>query len=218
MPRSVDISALRNEYTLKSLTRADLKNSPIDQFRLWFDQAVQTEIHEPNATILSTVDSQGHPDSRTVLLKAFDHHGFVFYTNYESKKAQQMENNPWVSLCFPWFELERQVVILGRVEKVSAAQSLKYFVSRPFGSRLGAWVSQQSKVISSRSILEAKLKEMERKFANGEVPLPSFWGGYCVKPNSIEFWQGGAKRLHDRFRYLRIEQDEDRWQIDRLSP
>ena len=218
MPRSVDISALRNEYTLKSLTRADLKNSPIDQFRLWFDQAVQTEIHEPNATILSTVDSQGHPDSRTVLLKAFDHHGFVFYTNYESKKAQQMGNNPWVSLCFPWFELERQVVILGRVEKVSAAQSLKYFVSRPFGSRLGAWVSQQSKVISSRSILEAKLKEVERKFANGEVPLPSFWGGYCVKPNSIEFWQGGAKRLHDRFRYLRIEQDEDRWQIDRLSP
>ena len=218
MPRSVDISALRNEYTLKSLSRADLKSSPIDQFRLWFDQAVQTEIHEPNAMILSTVDSQCHPDSRTVLLKAFDHHGFVFYTNYESKKAQQMQNNPWVSLCFPWFELERQVVILGRVEKVSAAQSLRYFMSRPFGNRLGAWVSQQSKVISSRSILEAKLKEMERKFSNGEVPLPSFWGGYCVKPNSIEFWQGGAKRLHDRFRYLRIEQNEDRWQIDRLSP
>jgi pyridoxamine 5'-phosphate oxidase len=218
MPRSVDISALRNEYTQKSLSRADLKINPVDQFRLWFDQAVQTEICEPNAMILSTVDAQGHPDSRTVLLKAFDNHGFVFYTNYESRKAAQMQNNPWVSLCFPWYELERQVVIQGRVEKVSAAQSLKYFVSRPFGSRLGSWVSQQSKVISSRSILEAKFQEMERKFANGEVPLPSFWGGYCVNPHSIEFWQGGLKRLHDRFRYLRIEQNEDRWQIDRLSP
>lgn len=168
--------------------------------------------------ILSTVDRNCRPDSRTVLLKAFDHGGFVFYTNYESKKAVQMESNPWVSLCFPWYELERQIVIQGRVEKVSIKQSLKYFLSRPMGSQLGAWVSQQSQVISSRSILEAKLKEMEKKFSKGEIPLPSFWGGYCVKPNTVEFWQGGTKRLHDRFRYLRIEENEDRWQIDRLSP
>jgi len=218
MPRNFDISALRNEYTQKCLKREDLNLNPVEQFRLWFDQAVQTEIREPNAMILATVDSRGKPDSRTVLLKAYDEQGFVFYTNYESKKAVQMQNNPWVSLCFPWYELERQVVINGRVEKVSAAQSLKYFLSRPFGSRLGAWVSHQSKVISSRSLLEAKLKEMERKFADGDVPLPSFWGGYRVKPYSIEFWQGGSKRLHDRFRYLRIEENEERWQIDRLSP
>jgi len=218
MPRNFDLSALRNEYTQKSLKREDLKPNPIDQFRFWFDQAVQTEIREPNAMILGTVDRLGRPDSRTVLLKAFDEQGFVFYTNYESKKSAQIENNPWVTLCFPWFELERQVIINGRVEKVSAAQSLKYFLSRPIGSRLGAWVSQQSKVISSRALLESKLKEMERKFADGNIPLPSFWGGYCVKPSTLEFWQGGAKRLHDRFRYLRIEENEDRWQIDRLSP
>ncbi len=218
MPRKFDISALRNEYSQKSLTRKDLKAGPVDQFRLWFDQAVQTEISEPNAMILATTDRQGRPDSRTVLLKAFDGQGFVFYTNYESKKAAQMENNPWVSLCFPWYELERQVKINGRAEKVSAAQSLKYFLSRPIGSRLGAWVSQQSKVISSRSLLEGKLQEMERKFADGNIPLPSFWGGYRVKPESMEFWQGGEKRLHDRFRYTRIEESEESWQIDRLSP
>jgi pyridoxamine 5'-phosphate oxidase len=218
MPRTIDIAALRQEYSQKGFTRQDLKLDPIDQFRLWFDQAVQTEIREPNAMILSTADRQNRPDSRTVLLKAFDSQGFVFFTNYESKKATQLLSNPWVSLCFPWYELERQVVIQGKAEKVSTAQSLKYFLSRPFGSRLGAWVSQQSTVVSSRTILEAKLKEMERKFANGEVPLPSFWGGYCVRPTMVEFWQGGAKRLHDRFRYLRIEESEDRWQIDRLSP
>lgn len=218
MPRKIELSDLRNEYAQKTLSRDNLKINPIDQFRLWFDQAVQTEVREPNAMILSTVDRNCRPDSRTVLLKAFDHGGFVFYTNYESKKAVQMESNPWVSLCFPWYELERQIVIQGRVEKVSIKQSLKYFLSRPMGSQLGAWVSQQSQVISSRSILEAKLKEMEKKFSKGEIPLPSFWGGYCVKPNTVEFWQGGTKRLHDRFRYLRIEENEDRWQIDRLSP
>jgi pyridoxamine 5'-phosphate oxidase len=218
MPKPIDIAALRQEYSQKGISREDLKNDPFDQFRLWFDQAVQTNIREPNAMILSTVDARHRPDSRTVLLKAYDSLGFVFYTNYESKKAVQIEGNPWVSLCFPWYELERQVVIQGRAQKVSTAQSLKYFMSRPIGSRLGAWVSQQSKVVSSRSILEAKLKEMERKFANGEIPLPSFWGGYCVIPSSFEFWQGGAKRLHDRFRYLRIEDQEHRWQIDRLAP
>ncbi len=218
MPRPVDIAALRNEYTKNSLKREDLKADPIEQFRFWFDQAVQTKIREPNAFILSTVDRQCKPDSRTVLLKAFDLQGFVFYTNYESKKAIQIENNPWVSLCFPWYDLERQVIVYGRTEKVSQAQSLKYFMSRPFGSKIGAWVSQQSKVISSKGLLEAKWKEIENKFKNGDVPLPSFWGGYCVKPSSIEFWQGGKNRLHDRFRYLRIEDNEERWQIDRLSP
>lgn len=218
MPRNPDISALRNEYTRQSLKREDLHPDPIEQFRLWFDQALQTEVCEPNAMTLATVDRNGHPDSRTVLLKAYDAAGFVFFTNYDSKKALHIQHNPWVSLCFPWYELERQVIINGQAQKVSTTQSLKYFLSRPVGSRLGAWVSHQSQVISSRALLENKLKEMERKFADGNIPLPSFWGGYVVKPTSIEFWQGGAKRLHDRFRYLRIEEGESRWQIDRLSP
>jgi len=214
----MNIRDLRNEYCQQVLKRDELHSDPIELFRLWFNQAVQVEITEPNAMILATIDSMCKPDTRTVLLKAFDSDGFVFYTNYESKKAVQMDNNPWVSVTFPWYALERQVIINGKISKVSTAESLKYFLSRPRGSQMGAWVSQQSQVISSRSVLEAKLREIQTKFAKGEIPLPAHWGGYRIKPQQIEFWQGGTNRLHDRFRYLRIIEDEDRWQIDRISP
>ncbi len=218
MASVIDIRDLRNEYCQQVLKREDLHTDPVEQFRLWFNQATQVELVEPNAMILATIDSMCKPDTRTVLLKAFDTDGFVFYTNYESKKAIQMEANPWVSVTFPWYPLERQVIINGRVSKISTAESLKYYLSRPRGSQLGAWVSQQSQVISSRKILESKLKEMQAKFAKGDIPLPSFWGGYRIRPHQVEFWQGGTNRLHDRFRYLRIIEDENRWQIDRLSP
>jgi pyridoxamine 5'-phosphate oxidase len=175
---------------------------------------VAAELVEPNAMVLSTTD--GHrPSSRSVLLKAYDEKGFVFFTNYESRKAQDIAADPNVSLLFPWYPLERQVGILGRAERISAAESLAYFTSRPHGSRLGAWVSQQSAVINSRKFLEMKWDEMKRKFTDGEIPLPSFWGGIRVVPTEIEFWQGRENRLHDRFRYTR---SGDGWGIERLSP
>ena len=214
-----DIAALRRNYQQSSLRRADLDPDPVKQFRCWFEQAIATELQEPNAMVLGTSD--GHRlSSRTVLLKAFDQRGFVFFTNYASRKAQEISSHPHVSLLFPWYELERQVMILGPAERISTAESLAYFSSRPFESRVGAWVSQQSGVISSRSILEMKWQEIKRRFANGEVPLPEAWGGYRVVPLEFEFWQGREKRLHDRFRYQRKQQAEQRqnWCIERLAP
>jgi pyridoxamine 5'-phosphate oxidase len=164
---------------------------------------------------LATADAAGRPLLRTVLLKYFDASGFVFFTNYESRKARQIGENPHVSLLFPWIVLERQVIVQGRAEKISAAESLKYFTSRPRESQLGAWVSSQSSVISSRKLLLQKLAEIRDKFSHGEIPLPSFWGGFRVVPESIEFWQGGSARLHDRFQY---DRDGDGWSIARLSP
>jgi pyridoxamine 5'-phosphate oxidase len=164
---------------------------------------------------LATVDETGMPYQRTVLLKYYDTHGFVFFTNYSSRKASQMEQDPRVSLLFPWITLERQVIIQGTVEKISTAESLKYFVSRPRESQIGAWVSNQSEVITSRKFLMQKLAEIKEKFSHGEIPLPSFWGGYRVKPETIEFWQGGPARLHDRFLYRR---EDACWEIERLSP
>jgi pyridoxamine 5'-phosphate oxidase len=164
--------------------------------------------------VLSTTDGK-RPSSRTVLLKAYDQRGFVFFTNYESRKAREIAVDTHVSLLFPWYPLERQVGIIGQAERISAAESLAYFASRPHGSRLGAWVSQQSSVITSRKFLEMKWDEMKRKFADGEIPLPSFWGGIRVVPTEIEFWQGRENRLHDRFRYLRAG---DSWTIERLAP
>ena len=169
-----------------------------------------------NAMQLATTSAQNKPSLRTVLLKAFDERGFVFYTNYHSQKAQQMAENPQVAALFFWKELERQVEITGRVEKVSTLESLKYFTSRPRGSQLGAWVSAQSSIISSRRLLEAKLEEMKQKFSSGEIPLPDFWGGFRIIPESVEFWQGRPNRLHDRFEYRR--QGLETWQIERLSP
>ena len=209
-----DVAALRRNYTRDGLRRGELAPDPIGQFRKWFSEATAAELVEPNAMVLSTTDGK-RPSSRTVLLKAYDECGFVFFTNYESRKAREIAMDAHVSLLFPWYPLERQVGIIGRAERISAAESLAYFTSRPHGSRLGAWVSQQSTVINSRKFLEMKWEEMKRKFADGEIPLPSFWGGIRVIPTEIEFWQGRENRLHDRFRYAR---SGAAWAIERLAP
>jgi len=211
----MDLAAFRKEYSDRGLTREELLTDPVAQFSEWFSQATELGLHEPNAMTLATVDASGMPCQRTVLLKYFDEDGFVFFTNYASRKATQMEQNPKVSLLFPWITLERQVIIQGNVEKISTAESLKYFASRPRESQIGAWVSNQSEVITSRKFLMQKLAEIREKFAHGEIPLPSFWGGYRVVPQMIEFWQGGPARLHDRFLYRR---NAATWEIDRLSP
>jgi len=210
-----ELAALRREYQKGGLHRSDLDPDPVAQFRRWFQQAVEAELLEPNAMTLATAGADGRVTARTVLLKAFDARGFVFFTNYGSRKALQIAENPWVSLLFAWLPLERQVEVCGRAVRIGAAESLAYFASRPFGSRLGAWVSQQSRVIPSRKLLEMKFEEMRRKFADGKVPLPDWWGGYRVEPETIEFWQGGEGRLHDRLRYRR---DAEGWGIDRLQP
>lgn len=212
----MDLAALRQEYIRSGLQREDLADNPFNQFDRWMGEAIQGGLLEPNAMILATVDETGRPATRTVLLKQFDERGMVFYTNLESAKARHLATNPHASLLFPWFGLERQVAIGGHVEKVGTTEALKYFMSRPLGSRLGAWSSPQSQIIGSRSILEAKLEEMKRKFLNGEVPLPSFWGGFRVVPETFEFWQGRQNRLHDRFLYRRLP--DGRWSIDRLAP
>ena len=211
----MDLAAFRKEYSDRGLTREELLTDPVAQFSEWFAQATELGLHEPNAMTLATVDASGRPCQRTVLLTYFAGDGFVFFTNYASRKATQMEQNPKVSLLFPWITLERQVIIQGNVEKISTAESLKYFASRPRESQIGAWVSNQSEVITSRKFLMQKLAEIREKFAHGEIPLPSFWGGYRVVPQMIEFWQGGPARLHDRFLYRR---NAATWGIDRLSP
>ena len=209
-----DVAELRRNYTRDGLRRNSLDPDPVGQFRRWFADAVAAELVEPNAMVLSTTDGR-RPSSRTVLLKAYDERGFVFFTNYESRKARDIAAQAEVSLLFPWYPLERQVGLLGKAERISAAESLAYFASRPHGSRLGAWVSQQSTVITSRKLLEMKWEEVKRKFSEGAVPLPSFWGGFRVVPVEFEFWQGRENRLHDRFRYVR---NGDGWTVERLAP
>ena len=209
-----DIAQLRRDYSRDGLRRRDLDADPVAQFRHWFGQAAAADLLEPNAMVLGTSDGQ-RPGCRTVLLKAFDERGFVFFTNYNSRKAKEIALAPQVSLLFPWYALERQVAILGKAERISHAESLAYFVSRPMGSRIGAWVSEQSSVISSRQILESKWEEMKQRFAAGEVPLPAAWGGIRVVPTEFEFWQGRENRLHDRFRY---QAGSDGWTVQRLAP
>ena len=212
----MNIINLRSEYSQCGLTRAELRKSPFEQFEIWFRKAIEDEIPEPNAMSLATVSDNGFPCQRTVLLKCYDKEGFVFFTNYKSKKAEHIERNPNVSLLFLWAILARQVQICGTAAKISTSESLKYFVTRPRGSQLGAWCSHQSSIISSRKLLELKLKEMKEKFFNRQVPLPSFWGGYRVVPVSFEFWQGQPNRLHDRFLYSRNK--DNSWKIERLAP
>ena len=211
----MDLSELRQEYANQDHDISTTAESPFEQFQAWFEQATRAELTEPNAMVLATVNSQAQVSQRTVLLKYFDEQGFVFFTNYGSRKAQQMSGNPAVSVLFPWLQLHRQVEITGVVEKVTTAESMKYFALRPRGSQLGAWVSQQSEVVSSRSVLESKWQELKEKFGHGEIPLPGFWGGYRIKPSRFEFWQGGAQRLHDRIEYL---PSDGGWRRQRLAP
>lgn len=206
---------MRKEYVTKGLHRKDLNENPFKQFEKWFNQAIEAELVEPNAFTLSTVGKDLKPTQRTVLLKMYDEEGFIFFSNYGSKKSKQIDENPYISAHFAWLGLERQVRIEGTIEQIPKNESLKYFLSRPKGSQLGAWVSQQSSVISSRSLLEQKFEEIRQKFSKGEIPFPSFWGGYLIKPTYFEFWQGGKDRLHDRFVY---EKTKDSWDINRLEP
>ncbi|MEN8763117.1 MAG: pyridoxamine 5'-phosphate oxidase [Thiogranum sp.] len=212
----MNTEALRRELMAKGLVRDDLCPDPIKQFEQWYAQTVETDLPEPSAMSLATVDTQGQPWQRIVLLKLFDEKGFVFFTNYSSRKAEQIAVNSKVSLLFPWQALGRQLKVTGTAEKISTAESVKYFATRPRGSQIGAWASRQSQAIKSRAILDAMFDEMKHKFLGGEVPLPSFWGGYRVTPKTIEFWQARDSRLHDRFMY---RQDENaQWFIERLSP
>ena len=212
----MDLTALRQEYANQDLDVATADPNPFSQFQHWFEAASKAELLEPNAMVLATVDRAGCPSQRTVLLKTFDSSGFVFFTNYGSRKAQQIAGNSHVSLLFQWLPLHRQVEIDGKAAKVSAAESLSYFARRPRGSQLGAWISRQSEVVSNRSVLETKWEEMKRQFGEGSIPLPKFWGGFRIEPTRFEFWQGGAKRLHDRIEYLPAENDA--WERHRLSP
>lgn len=212
----MDIKGLRKEYANPVLTREMLDPDPYRQFERWFEQTCAAGLSEPNAMTLATVGADGQPTLRTVLLKLFDHDGFVFYTNYGSRKARQIEENSRVALLFPWVKLARQVAVTGVAEKVSLAESARYFASRPHESQLGAWISQQSAVLSSRQLLMNELEKIKARFKKGEVPLPDFWGGYRVRPASIEFWQGQTSRLHDRFLYTR--QADASWTIERLAP
>jgi len=211
---AVDLTKLRIELRKRGLSRSNLDDDPVKQFSLWFTEAIDSGIVEPSAMSLATTD-ESEIGIRTVLLKYFDDKGFVFYTNYKSKKSRQIETRPEAALLFSWLTLERQIKIVGSVEKVSSLESIKYFASRPKDSQIGAWASKQSTTISSRDILQSQFESMKQKFSSGEVPLPDFWGGYRVIPRTIEFWQGRESRLHDRFVYQR---NKDGWTISRLSP
>lgn len=216
MNKNKSIQDLRQDYSQSELHAADLHKNPMNQFELWWNAAIESEILEPNAMTLATVDKKGNASARIVLLKELRKKGFVFYTNYKSKKAQDISQNKNVALVFLWKELQRQVRIEGVIKKISEADSLKYAQTRPIKSQMGAWVSQQSKVIKGREKLEKKMAHLIEQYGDQEsMPKPPFWGGYMVKPKVVEFWQGRRSRLHDRFRYGKTEGG---WVIDRLSP
>ncbi len=212
----ISVADLRKDYQLQGLRETDVDVSPFKQFQVWFDQALASQLPEPNAMTVATATQSGKPSARIVLLKGFDERGFVFYTNYQSHKGQELADNPQAALVFWWAELERQIRIEGRVEKVSQQESYEYFHSRPFNSRLGAWASEQSQVIESRAVLEQRAQELKTKYENSDVPRPPHWGGFRVIPTRIEFWQGRSSRLHDRLLYRLL--DNGSWLIERLSP
>ena len=211
----MDIADLRREYMYAGLSRDELDEDPVVQFGQWFADARGNGLDNPNALSLATADEQGMPSVRTVLLKAFDRAGFVFYTNYGSRKAREIEANPQAAMLFHWLEFDRQVKIQGPVSRVSAAESMKYFTSRPRGSRIGAWASPQSSVIADRDELDRRVAEVEARFPGDDVPRPDFWGGWLIRPFEWEFWQGRPSRLHDRLRFSGRPGD---WTIERLAP
>ncbi|RFU46414.1 pyridoxamine 5'-phosphate oxidase [Paraburkholderia sp. DHOC27] len=210
------LADLRKNYSLGSLDATDVDRNPFRQFDAWFAQAVEAQLPEPNTMTLATVDSRGRPSARIVLIKGVDERGFMFFTNYESRKGRELAENPFASLLFYWIELERQVRIEGTVVKASAEESDRYFHSRPLGSRIGAWASEQSQVIESRAVLEAREQQISAQYGE-HPPRPPHWGGYRLIPDAIEFWQGRPSRLHDRLLYTRSADSSD-WQIARLSP
>lgn len=210
-----DIQSLRRDYKLRTLSKTEVKTEPLEQFSIWFEEALNSQIPEPNAMILATVSEDCKPSVRTLLLKGFDQRGFIFYTNYKSRKGIELEKNPNASLLFFWPELERQIRIEGTVNKISREESEKYFATRPYKSRIGAWASNQSEVIPNRLTIVKKFLYYLAKFHSKEIPLPEFWGGYVLNPVSYEFWQGRANRLHDRIRYRK---ENGQWIIERLSP
>lgn len=211
-----DSGALRYEHIGEGLRRSDLDPDPIKQFANWFTAAIEAGVRDVNAMSLATAGRDAKPSVRIVLVKAFDQDGFVFFSNYESEKGKQLEANPCAALAFYWFELDRQIRISGKVKKTSRKESQTYFHSRPVGSQLSAWASRQSEAIDARRVLDARMAEMTERFQNKPVPLPPHWGGYRLKPDMMEFWQGRPNRLHDRFRYTR--QADGTWLIDRLAP
>ena len=214
LPR--DPAASRYEHIGKGLRRSDLDPDPIKQFANWFTTAIETGIRDVNAMSLATAGQDAKPSVRIVLLKSFNEDGFVFFTNYESEKGKQLEANPYAALGFYWIELDRQIRISGKVDKTSRKESQTYFHSRPVGSQLSAWASRQSAVLDGRRVLDARMEEMNERFADKRVPLPPHWGGYRLKPDNMEFWQGRSNRLHDRFRYTR--HSDGSWLIERLAP
>ncbi|VUD51982.1 Pyridoxine/pyridoxamine 5'-phosphate oxidase [Thalassocella blandensis] len=224
----LELEEIRREYLLGGLQREGLSGDPITQFELWLEQAIASQIPDPTAMTLATVSADGQPSQRIVLLKHVDARGFVFYTNYESAKAQDIAANSKVSLHFPWHAMERQVKVMGRAEKIPVAESLKYFLTRPRDSQIAAWASSQSRAIDSRKFLMSQFEAIKEKFQDGDVPLPDFWGGFRIEPHVVEFWQGGGKRLHDRFEYRRVDHAQENlshantgdaeWLINRLAP
>lgn len=212
----MEIDQWRREYLRGGLSRENLKESPVGQFSQWLSEAVESGLSDPSAMSLSTVDANGQPSQRIVLLKGFDEGGFVFYTNLRSHKARDIAGNSQVCLLFPWQSLERQVIVYGRAGELSRDEALAYFHRRPRDSQLAAWASHQSEVVDSREQLDRRFGEVKARFGDGEIPLPDFWGGYRVVPQEVEFWQGGSRRLHDRLIYRR--DDEGDWKAVRLSP
>jgi pyridoxamine 5'-phosphate oxidase len=213
----MNVSDVRREYERAGLSEGELAADPVEQFRLWLDQAMAADPQEFTAMTLATADREGRPSARVVLLKGVDERGFVFYTNYESRKGRELQENPRAALVFYWGALDRQVRVEGTVERTSREESEAYFRSRPLGSRLGAWASPQSRPLSGREEIERRVEEAGRRFPEGEVPLPEDWGGFRVRPEEIEFWQGRRSRLHDRLRYVRSSSG-DGWRVERLAP
>ncbi|MER7051800.1 MULTISPECIES: pyridoxamine 5'-phosphate oxidase [unclassified Streptomyces] len=215
-----DLAAMRKQYRAEGLLEAELAATPVEQFARWFRQAAtEGGLFEPNAVVVSTVDAQGRPSSRTVLLKHFDERGFVFYTNYDSRKARELGGNPHVSLLFPWHPMARQVIVTGVARRTGRDETAAYFRTRPHGSQLGAWASAQSTVVAGRSSLDAAYAELAARYPAGEqVPVPPHWGGFRVVPRTVEFWQGRENRLHDRLRYVADADTDGGWRVERLSP